>query len=1543
MPVTTFSILSKHISLMGLALAFLFTCSLSFAADYSPQILSPRLSYLDTNVGLSQDTVETLLIDSEGFLWIGTDEGLDRFDGQNTLQVPGTAGLLNNNPVFHLFEYDERYIILSTGHSGIVKFDKYSGETEVLLARGYRFDNNWPQYSDVIIKEGNGAIVVALNEEIYRLDLTTNEPELLLSLSDEQIQQGESIRALYIYSGTYFIGTTANLWAFDPISKMLHRLNHTDNESANARNVKNLFSPNGGKLWVGTVEGLYEIDLPELMGHIYTNWAAPAIKVIDPARNIWAIEYVSSENIYVGTDIGLFKGSVESGELEYLFALNKQYEVLSHPDVMDIEVDGIGNIWMGTFNSGAIHWSPSSLLFKNVYAASYNEASLQLSNNVVTSVHQHSSDSLWLGTNNGLNHYHVETGLIEQFLVNDIGNPSYSESDILQIDAASADSLWVLNGNGLSEFNIESGAVLSNTRFGEEIDLLFSSDVFSFFAQNRELIWISNPQGIFKINLREQKVADIKFDDEQGQNANSFMVLLGMDIRSNQMLVSKNAAVWGINPENLSSRLLHSAMNQGANISTRASSWLRDTNNNVWVSYLGIGLFKLNGTDFSQAKFYNRSNRLPTNIVYGLALDAQGDIWFSSHSGIHAFNPEQETVQSFGFVNGLSSSEFNEGASEVLADGRLIYAGNLGFTAFNPMQLKSHYTNKLGAPIITEIALASRTLQLPFTNLDGQSIVLEPDDMGLTLKYSMLNFEQSHSNRYQYRIIDGGRVTRYPSVTSSEILIPALAPGDYVIEILNANFDDVDAAKASIYLKVKYPAHVSPGAILFYIVVFLLLTSIYMWRRHKTQRVIFEANRKVAEYNSRLTSALRASNADIWEWQSDINTLSGTRLIAELGLIYESIDFHEYAELIVPQDRQNYLKSWERFTLSGTENQLDVTYRIKGAQGQTLWYRDVGSLKFLQNGEKAVSGTYTNLTETLAAKEKLKVFGEAFNHTRDWVLIIDKNSKPIAANPSFMQAFGIDSRRPLSRQIKRINKEYESELALLLNQMSSLKASERWKTEANVIIKKNPMTLLADIKAIPQHDNQLEIDYYLCIFTDITDQILAQKELQKLASYDVLTGLINRTLLIERIKQAIHYSKRHLDKLAVLFIDLDRFKPINDSFGHDSGDKVLIEIGNRLSAKFRGQDSVARIGGDEFVVVLNEIKDKEALASMTQEILKLIAKPISLGFQNVNVSASIGIAIYPDHAADAENLVRNADIAMYSAKSKGRNNAEYFINAMNDQAHANMLLENRIKAAVEKREYINFYQPIVDLSTGKTAGFELLLRWFDEGKAISPNVFIPLAEQIGCILEMTDIAIERALEDMAQWQHKGFDGYVAINLSAKHFNQTFKPSTILGLLNKHNLPASCLRFEITENLLMENSEISIQYMNDLRGLGFKISLDDFGTGYSSLRYLKDFPIDVLKLDKSFVDDVTEDGSTQSIIYSTLVMAELLDLDTVAEGIETEEQLAYFKGSKCKLVQGFYFSKPIGFEKTFGMLDKIWFDPTLNVPKNVFDMKLKNKK
>jgi diguanylate cyclase (GGDEF)-like protein len=393
--------------------------------------------------------------------------------------------------------------------------------------------------------------------------------------------------------------------------------------------------------------------------------------------------------------------------------------------------------------------------------------------------------------------------------------------------------------------------------------------------------------------------------------------------------------------------------------------------------------------------------------------------------------------------------------------------------------------------------------------------------------------------------------------------------------------------------------------------------------------------------------------------------------------------------------------------------------------------------------------------------------------------------------------------------------------------------------------------------------------------------------------------------------------------MGVFFIDLDRFKQVNDSLGHKAGDELLKVVAQRLTNLLRQDDTVARLGGDEFVVMVEEVKHPDRLSVLAQQLIDVLEAPIQLGNQTVSVSSSIGIAIYPGDAATSEELLRNADLAMYHAKEQGRSNFQYFTQHMNEKAQQRLLMENRLKKAHQNKVFINYYQPIVNSDVGQVEGFELLMRWKDGDTMVPPDEFIPVAEELGLIENMTWDALERAMPVLSEWQSKERQIYLSVNLSARHFERQISIDHIVLLLGQYGLPVSSLRFEITESALMRDYERALEYMDSMRQQGFIIALDDFGTGYSSLKYLKEFPIQVLKVDKSFVDDIGHNKSNEALVLTTLRMAESLGMYCVAEGIEEKNQIEFFKQEGCFHLQGYYYSKPVPSEDTAMLIEKSW--------------------
>lgn len=438
------------------------------------------------------------------------------------------------------------------------------------------------------------------------------------------------------------------------------------------------------------------------------------------------------------------------------------------------------------------------------------------------------------------------------------------------------------------------------------------------------------------------------------------------------------------------------------------------------------------------------------------------------------------------------------------------------------------------------------------------------------------------------------------------------------------------------------------------------------------------------------------------------------------------------------------------------------------------------------------------------------------------------------------------------------------------------------------------------------------------VMVDITKFKHAEEQLRHDAFHDVLTGLPNRALFMHRLGQVAELAKRNQDYLfAVLFLDLDRFKVVNDSLGHKVGDQLLIEISRRLEMCIRSCDTVARHGGDEFVILLEDIKNVSDATYVAERIQQELVLPLNLSGHQVFAATSIGIALSTTGYDQPENLLRDADTAMYHAKSLGRGSYQVFDTSMHTQAVAMLQMESDIRRAIERQEFRLYYQPIVSLSNGRITGFEALLRlWHPERGLVSPAEFLPIAEETGLIMSISEWVLREACYQMRLWQVQFPTNpplTVSVNLSNKHFNQPGLVKQIKQTLQTTGLDAFSLKLEITESVIMENTKLATTMLLQLRALGVHICLDDFGTGYSSLSYLHRFPIDTLKIDRSFVSNMSvgdEENSKIQIIQTIILLAHKLDMDLIAEGVETKEQLAQLRLMKCKNAQGYFFSKPV---------------------------------
>jgi diguanylate cyclase (GGDEF)-like protein/PAS domain S-box-containing protein len=463
-----------------------------------------------------------------------------------------------------------------------------------------------------------------------------------------------------------------------------------------------------------------------------------------------------------------------------------------------------------------------------------------------------------------------------------------------------------------------------------------------------------------------------------------------------------------------------------------------------------------------------------------------------------------------------------------------------------------------------------------------------------------------------------------------------------------------------------------------------------------------------------------------------------------------------------------------------------------------------------------------------------------------------------------------------------------------------------------VLIRRDGHESAIEDSAAPIHDRAGHVIGAVIVFHDVSEARAMSSQMSHSAQHDVVTSLPNRLLLNDRITQAIALARRQNRPIAVIFLDLDRFKYVNDSLGHAAGDELLQSVSKRLLAGVRASDTVSRLGGDEFVILLSEIAHPEDAATSAAKILLSLNAPHSIGGRDVDIDGSIGISIYPDDGMDAETLIKNADTAMYHAKENGRNNFQFFKADMNRKSVERQSLEGRLRQALRRREFVLHYQPKVNLDTGEITGVEALLRWQQPDRGLIPPAdFVPVAEDCGLIVQIGRWVLREACLQAREWQALGLPfGRISVNVSAAEFRSKSFLAEIRATLKETGLEARYLDLELTEGVLMEDAESTVAVLQELKMMGIHLAVDDFGTGYSSLSYLRQFPIDVLKIDKSFVQQISGNAEDSAIVSAIIDMGKNLRQRVIAEGVETHEQLAFLQARHCGEGQGYLFSQPL---------------------------------
>ncbi len=1479
-----------------------------------------HLQHYSTENGLSQSEVLHLYQDPKGFLWVGTREGLNRFDGYQFKLIGGPGGRLNNLSISSLYEDSRNQLWIGAPIQG--------GSDSII---GYRLDLNSHTFHSVHAKipgedfqyssidklaptSAQNMLWLATSQHLYLYNYDLDSTEYYLGIQDLLSNTAKSqnidpsihiIRDFIEFEDYLLIATSLGLYAVEKTDKTIIEVNALPFpvENDDQLNYKGLIFGDNNELFIQTVQGFFKTTTSELKSLLYEKREI-RFEVISPSLNIWKV--IKKGNYYlVATDDGLYQ--YKDNQLEFIVRYSGTPYNVFDDDVVSLLIDRESNVWMGSREDGLFMWHPNDGITQTIYNT--RGQTKTLASNDVWSLNEMSNGNILIGTGSGLTVLNSTTNESQSFFINTNEKQVFGDESITNAFEL-GDSIWL--NRYMATMVIDKNTMQpKNEVTSEQLASIFSKPSRAMYKLDESKVLIFQKDKVHLYDDKTKQVSEIEaLKGEKG--APKYYHMLMHDKQANAVLLSSNNATYKYELGSGIVSQIHKFSSKHAENSNPQSSVLVD--GNYWIAYYGSGIHIVNANNNAVEKILG-FNELGSTALLDIFTDRDDFVWVSTNDGLVRINPKNYQSELFSRKDGFVSDEFNGGTKLKASNGSVYLGSPRGVVQINPEAFTQErsFQPKLE---LTSLTLLSR----PNQELTPSSKALQVahDDFGLTIEFSSNIFHKTQQIKYKYFITGSSRTD--PIITDeNKLFFPKLAEGES--EIIISSIDYLTGNEtAPIVIKIKsLPAPWrSPLALLSYLIIIVTLAAFIYKRKVERQQALLKSHQILKESEQRLQLALTGGNTGLWDWQSRSNIIFEPRLMHIFADAYIKLD--ERLQYIHPDDQDEYASLWQSFLLHNkTSKEFNFTYRLQGADNNWHWYRDLARVTERDDFDNPtrITGTYTDITESKDTRDKMQLFFQAFESTRDIIIILNNQFEIIACNQSFIETTRFDSLEKLNKPIDFL---FRSSGELLSpNVLTELfNSNDHCESEGTINRKyQQPLSVLINATKFLNEQNQLN---YVFSITDITEQKEAQSKLKRLANYDSLTGLPNRALLSDRIIHAIEHARRREHKIAVFFIDLDRFKHINDSLGHDIGDLLLKDVAQILQTTVRENDTVARLGGDEFVVVLEDIQSIDTPTRISKNIIEAMNKTFLYGDNEVNTSPSIGIALYPDDGVTLEELLKHADTAMYHAKAAGRNNFKFFLSQMNEQAQERISLENKLRNAIKQNEFYLDYQPQLAVRDDTVIGFEALARWkTSDGEVIPPSDFIPLAEELGIIIPLTEELIEAAVCQQLKWQSLGYPVKVAVNLSARHLHHYDLIQFLQGLQKKYQADLSYLEFELTESILMQDITNAISLVKQLNAMGIKLALDDFGTGYSSLKYLHQLPIHKLKIDRSFVWQIGKMKESEAIIETIVSLSKSLHLKTVVEGVETESQLSFVKDLNVDSIQGFYFSKPISSEMTIEYL------------------------
>ncbi|WP_305068927.1 EAL domain-containing protein [Lysobacter sp. 5GHs7-4] len=1451
---------------------------------------------LGSEIGLAQNSVTSLAQDAQGFVWVGTQGGLHRYDGQRFVPYrhdPRDPATLPDSYVTALAQEGERALWVGTYSEYVSRLDLGSGRIRRYQAPA----GGQAQRQVMALLYRGGRVWIGTPAGLERLDPASGRREVLLRLPPAPRERAWQ-KLVSDVRGNVWYGNPAGLYRVGDDGRA---------ERVDAQPVASLLRDHRGQIWVGRGDGLYRLH-SDGRGLIRA-WPGDAERAADPGHtDVRAIVEAPDRRLWFSVfGAGLRRYDPDTGSARSVRADGGIDASLPEDTISSLMIDRGGLLWVGGTFRGVALADPRGSRFSYVLDLDSGQPRNAAADDSMRALIQDQDGALWLGSDNArLLRYDLQQDRFEDYT-------ALTGAGVRTMAFGHADRgrLWLATSDGLRRLDPVARTI-------ERIDL----GPYNGFALRSLLVardgrlWLgSSGHGALRYDPASGEIVQYDYREGDLKGLSHPVVHALLQDRAGRIWFGTGDGLDLLEPD--SGRMRH-YRHRADDPSSLPGNLVRALHQSVdgtlWVGgHAGLSRAIERGGEIRFAHpLAAAMNDRPVPVVFTIAEAPNGRLWLGTDAGIVRFDIAPGWVRRYGLADGLQDLEFNGGAVTELRDGRLVFGGVRGLNLFSPARMAdSRYTppvRLLGAWIGAEATVDNGALWQP-ARLDV------PAAAGiLRLRVGALDFAPDSSIRYRYRM-DGFDRDWIENGMRRDITYTRLPAGRYTFRAQATNRDGIwNSRELVIPIHVAPPLWRHPMVILAAALILIALLASAGWRWHRARQRERGYFQQIREREERLKLALWASGEQFWDYDLSRREMHRMRVdeqhaqTPDIGVQTHVVDDHE----IHADDQQRVLEQLKRH-LRGDVALFLSEHRIRNPGGGWSWMRARGRVVERDAKGRAlrVAGTARDITASRSAERDRRISSEVLRSMAEAVAVIDRDFHFVSINPAFTHMTGYGDAEVIGRSASLLDsRQHDPEFYQEMR--AELERSGRWSGEIWQS-RKDGAEFLCWLQSSAVLDAVGQRSHYVAVLTDITDQKRAEQELRYLANYDTLTSLPNRTLLSERLSRAIVRARRQGHRIAVLFLDLDRFKDINDSLGHAAGDRILRAAATRLQETVGAEHTVARLGGDEFTVVLENIDTPEEAEAIARRLLRAFEAPLDFDERHdVSISPSIGISLYPDHAQVPTDLLKHADTAMYQAKAAGRRTYMRYTEAMDVEIRRRATISAALRKVLDRGELRLVYQPRLSLPEQRITGVEALLRWRSaEYGDISPAQFIPLAEESGLILDIGEWAMHEACRVLQRWRQHGLDQLsMSVNVSALQLLRSDLPRTVARALDESGIPAWRLELELTESVIMANAVQTATTLQAIRDLGVGLAVDDFGTGYSSLAYLKRLPINTLKIDKEFVGDLGRDPDDEAITSTVITMAHSLGLNVVAEGVESEAQMEFLRAHGCDEIQGYWLARPL---------------------------------